>query len=120
MEWDWGLYVAGTLAFAALLALIGTNTQARLARQVLLADDDPLISEAGRLWTPMPRRLSLLSRPSHRRRREAAEEKVRQDPDRAGRYNRLEAELFAWNALETSVALAFVASVIAAIAALID
>jgi hypothetical protein len=116
----WGAYVALTLAGAAWLALIGTNIQARLARARLLADDDPLVVEAGRLWTTMPRRLSWLSRPSHRRRRAAAEENVRQDPERAKRYDRLCTELFAWNALETSVALAFTASIIAAIGSFAD
>ena len=106
------VYAVGTLVFAALLALVGTNTQARLARQILLADEDPLIAEAGRLWTPTPRWLSWLSRPSRRSRRAAVEEELRKNPERAKRYDRLCAELFAWNALESSVALALPASVI--------
>jgi hypothetical protein len=97
---------------AALFALVGTNTQARLARQILLADKDPLIAEAGGLWTPMPRWLSWLSRPSHRRRLAAIENEVRNKQERATRYDRLCAELFAWNALESSVAFALPASVI--------
>lgn len=113
------VYAAATLVFAALLGLIGANTQARLARQVLLTDEDSLIAEAGRLWTPTPRWLRWLSS-SRRRRLDAIEEELRKDPERAKRYDRLCAELFAWNALESSVALALPASVIFLIFELAD
>jgi hypothetical protein len=112
-----GLYVSVQFAIAALLALAGTNAQARLSRGRLLADEDPLIAEAGRLWTPGPR---WLSRPSRRRRGESVEARLRQDPERARRYDRLRTELFAWNALETSVALASAASFVAIIATFVD
>jgi hypothetical protein len=105
------------LAGAAVFALVGTNTQARLSRERLLADDDPLVAEAGRLWTPYPR---WLSRPGRRRRRTAIEVQVRLDPERAKRYDRLRAELVAWNALESSVALAFAASIVAVVATIVD
>lgn len=103
------VYAAASFTIAALMALVGTNTQARLARQVLLADDDPLIAEAGRLWTPIPR---WLSRRRRRRRIAEIEEALDRHPVRAKRYERLRAELFAWNALESSVALVLPASVI--------
>jgi hypothetical protein len=110
------LYVTGMLAVAAILALVGTDNQARLTRSRLLADPDPLIAEAGRLWRPPPRVIS--QRPSRRRRCAAIEAELRQDPERSKRYDVLCTELFAWNALETSVALATVASVFAIIALL--
>jgi len=42
----------GWFLIAAIWALQGTNAQAALARERLLADDDPLIAAAGRAWTP--------------------------------------------------------------------
>jgi len=111
------IYATVLLAIAAVLALVGTNGQARLSRERLLADADPLVAEAGRLWRPPPTWLN--SRPSRRRRRASVEEQLRRDPERAKRYDRLCAELFAWNALESSVALASVASVIAAVALIV-
>jgi len=113
------VYAAASFATAALMALVGTNTQARLARQVLLSDEDPLIAEAGRLWTPTPRWLSWLSRPSRRLRVAEIEAELARDPDRIKRYERLRAELFAWNALESSVALVLPASVIVLITELV-
>jgi hypothetical protein len=112
-----GLYVSIQFAIAAMLALVGTNAQARLSRGRLLADEDPLVAEAGRLWTPGPR---WLAAPTYRRRREAVEVRLREDPERAKRYDRLRTELFAWNAIETSVALAAAASLVSIVAAIVD
>ena len=113
------MLLAATVLFAvaACFALIGTNAQARLSRGRLLADDDPLIAEAGRTWTPGPR---WLATPSRRRRHAAAEQKLRQDPERASRYAQLRAELAAWNLLESSAALAAAASFLAVVATLVD
>ena len=114
----WPDYVTFSFAIAAVLAVVGTDAQSRLSRERLLADEDPLIAEAGRLWRPPPRWLS--SRPSRRRRLAEVEAKLRRDPERAKRYDRLATELFAWNALETSAAIAAIASIIAAVTALVD
>lgn len=108
-----GAIITVLFAAAALAALVGTNGQARLSRGRLLTDPDPLIVEAGHLWTPPPRWLSQWSG-SKRRRRAEAEKQTRQDPD--SRYDLLCAERFAWNAIETSVARAIGASVVAIIA----
>jgi hypothetical protein len=103
---------------AAVFAYFGTRTQARLARGRLLADPDPLIAEAGRLWRPPPRWLSqwFTTTPSRRARHAEVVAELRQDPGRAERYKTLSAELFAWNCLESSVAVAGIASLIAVIA----
>jgi hypothetical protein len=97
------------LANAAFFALFGTNTQARLARERLLADTDPLIATAARLWRPV----RCLMTPTRRRERAVAEAAIRIDPARSNRYDRLRQELSAWNALESSVALAAVAALVA-------
>lgn len=74
------MLLIATLQFvlAAFWALLGTNAQARLSRERLLADEDPLVAEAGRLWKPGPR---WLRSSSHRKRRADAEEKVRRDAE---------------------------------------
>jgi hypothetical protein len=91
------------------LGLGGTNAQAALAKGRLLADDDALITAAGRAWTPL-RHLT-----SRRRRRQRAkiEAELRKDSKRWSRYDVLLRELRAWNMLESSVAFAAAASVFA-------
>jgi hypothetical protein len=116
------------LAVAAIWALLGTNAQAALARGQLLADDDPLIAAAGRAWTPLSRADPLIAaaerawtplsrvtsrRRSRRRQRAEIEAELRRDSERWLHYEALRRELRAWNALESSVALAAVASVVA-------
>ena len=98
--------------FAAIWALGGTNAQAQLARKQLLADDDPLIADAGRAWTPF--RLAASRR--SRRQRAATEAVLRQDPERWARYDELRRQMRAWNLIESSVALAAGASILALIA----
>jgi hypothetical protein len=111
-----GTVVILWLAAASLMALAGTNVQARLSRQRLLGDADPLVAAAGRLWSPV----RWFTRPSRKRLRTGAEAKLRNDPARWQHYRRLCQELFAWNAIESSVALAAVASVVALVAQLLD
>jgi hypothetical protein len=106
----WAIFAALWFANAAVLALYGTNVQAALARERLLGDADPLVAAAGRLWRPYP---AWMATPAGRRRRSDAEAKVRVDPARGARYDRLRRELSAWNALESSSALAATASIIA-------
>jgi len=101
---------------AALLALTGTNTQARVARRQMLRSEDPLISTAARAWAPV---LTWLMFGERRRLRIEAEAAVRVDPARWTRYVDLTVELRAWNALESSVALALPAAVAAFISALV-
>jgi hypothetical protein len=93
---------------AAIWALEGTNEQAALTKRQLLADDDPLIAAAGRAWTPLPRLLS--------GRRRKIEAELRKDTERWSRYDELRRQLRAWNMLESSVAVAAVASLLALLA----
>lgn len=111
-----GVYSAGLFAVAAVLALIGTNAQAQLARGRLLNNDDPDIAMGGRLWRPS----KWLVKPSTRRSRAHVEAVLKSDADKWARYQALVAELWAWNALETSVALALIASVVGLIVALLS
>lgn len=99
--------ISFSLAVAALLALYGTNLQAALSREHLINDEDPLVAAAGRNWVP----LRWLSTPGRRHRLGTAESRVRENPALWTRYGRLRRELSAWNALESSVALAAVASI---------
>jgi len=109
------MYAALMFVLVALLALSGTNAQARLARANLLADPDEGIAEAGRAWTPV----RWVASREKRRVRLQLEAELKSDPEKWARYTRLTAELRAWNALETSVALALPASVAAVIAGLL-
>jgi hypothetical protein len=103
-----------SLVVAAAWALVGTTAQARVSRERLLSDSDEGIAHAGRLWRPGPRWLY-----GKARRRELAviEAELKNDPARAERYARLRTELYAWNALESSVALGACGAVLAVIAA---
>lgn len=111
--WDFNatFYLTG----AALLGYLGTNTQAALAKQRLLDDPDPLIAEAGRLWTPV-RWFGI--GPARRRRRYEVEAELRADDVRWGRYRRLLRELTAWNQVESSIVLALAGSVYAILASI--
>jgi hypothetical protein len=108
------LLISLWFAVAAFWAMTGTNTQARLTRQQLLEDDDPLVRRAVGGWTPV----RWLALPKTRAERRRLESQLRKDPERRARYTRLSQELGAWNALESSVALAFVAALWSAGAAL--
>jgi hypothetical protein len=99
---------------AAIWALSGTNAQAAMAREDWYEDDDPLIAEGGRLWLPAP----WLAGKRRRKRVAEIEAELRHDADRWKRYRRLKRDLRAWNALESSVALAAAASLGALIAAI--
>lgn len=99
---------------AAFWALTGTNTQAALARQDLREDSEALIREAARVWAPV----RWLARPQRRRERALLEARLREDPATWARYRRLNQELSSWNALESSVALAFAGAAWSTIAAL--
>ena len=107
-------YVAVIVLVAALLALTGTNAQARLARQALLANADPLIAAAGRTWRPLRWPAGKKARLARR----LAEDAIRADPPRWGQYKRLCEELRAWNALESSVALGLSAALVACLQSL--
>jgi len=111
------LYAAILFLGAAFCALLGTNTQARVARRRLLADSNPLVAAAGQYWTPAPR---WLARPSHRRARTQVEAALKTDAVEWTRYETLRQELFAWNALESAVALALSASATALVVAVIS
>jgi hypothetical protein len=126
-------YVPLMLAIAAIWGFLGTNAQAALAKGRLLADNDPLIAAAGRAWTPVSRVDSVIASAERactpickmtsrcgdgRRLRAEIEAQIRVDPERWRRYEELRRELRAWNALESSVALAAVASIWAFVASL--
>jgi hypothetical protein len=99
-------------AIAAFWALIGTNTQSTLSREQLREDPDPLIREVAEKWTPVRWR----SLPKKSPDRQRLEDRIREDPARWARHHRLRRELGAWNALESSAALALGAAVLAALA----
>jgi hypothetical protein len=101
------VYFSTSLVLAALWALSGTNTQARLSRKRLLTDEDADIAAAARLWKP----IRWLRRSSERRSLDVAEQRFRDDPVRWERYVDLCSELRAWNALESSVAIALPAAI---------
>lgn len=109
MTWLPTWYVPFMFLIAAIWALAGTNAQAALARGRLLADDDPLIAAAGKLWAPLPR----LASKRRRRQRTEIEVELRKDFERWSRYEVPRRELWTWNMLESSVALAAVASILA-------
>jgi hypothetical protein len=109
MAWLPTWYVPALFLGAAIWALEGTNEQASLAKGRLLADDHPLIAAAGREWTPS----RLLTSRGRRRRRAEIEALLREDPKRWKRYDLLRREMRAWNMLESSVAIAAVASIVA-------
>jgi len=97
---------------AAFFGLLGTNTQARLARARLLNDEHPLVAQAGRLWTPFRWPV----RRNHRQERSRLEADLKAEPAIWGRYQTLCEELSAWNALESGVAMALAASIAGAVA----
>ena len=105
------LYVTFCFAGAAFFGLIGTNAQAQLARKHLMEDSDILVATAGSYWRPV----RWLVRKPTKSKRDELEAVLRKKPKRWRRYQILCRELFAWNAIETSVAIAFVASVVACI-----
>lgn len=108
-----GIIALVSLVIASAWALMGTNMQARLSRERLLNDPDDEIVRAGRLWRPAPR---WLRRKVRRRQLEAIESRLLSGPEAAARYAHLRSELYAWNALESSVALGFFGAVLAVIA----
>ena len=100
------LFISAWFALAAFWAMTGTNTQARLTREQMLTDDDPLVRQTVSVWAPA----RWLALPKTRAERRRLENQLRKDPETWARYTRLLQELGAWNALESSVALAFVAA----------
>lgn len=107
------IYVIGTTFAGSIFALMGTNAQASLAKQRLLRDNNPLVQEAARLWTPGRR--WLLHR-GHQRLQNVFEMHLRErEPAEWTRYLTLTRELWAWNALESGVALLSGAAVAALI-----
>lgn len=109
------LYPTLLFFFAAIMALAGTNRQARNAKRALLEDSHSSLRAAGLLWKPVP----LLAGRTAKKELAQLEADIRKVPDRWRRYDRLKSELRAWNALETSVALALPASFIAVVQILI-
>jgi|AntAceMinimDraft_13_1070369.scaffolds.fasta_scaffold70874_1 hypothetical protein len=109
------IYITGFFIIAAFFALAGTNTQARISRNRLLQDADPQIAEAGKLWRP----IRWLTKPSIRKTRRALELQLKRDSQQWARYKNLCAELFAWNALESGVAMALSASLLALVHAIV-
>jgi hypothetical protein len=111
-----GVIIAFYFAVASIWGLMGTNAQAALARQRLLNDPDEAIARAGQLWRPM----MWARRRSVRLRQAAAENAIHSDPDRWQQYQRLCRELWAWNMMESAVAMAFGGSLLAVAAFLIN
>ncbi len=99
---------------ASVWALTGTNAQAAMTKERWYADDDPLIAEGGRLWLPVP----WLARKRRRKRVAEIEAELRKDANRWTRYRTVKRELRSWNSLESSVALAAVASLQVLVSAL--
>jgi hypothetical protein len=117
MTWwtdDVGRYVAGCFAIAAYLALRGTNLQAALAKQSWLSDPNPDIKAAALLWAPGPR---WIRGRAHVAKWKALESAIQRDPAEWARCVRLMREFYSWNDLETSVAIAFIGSLLACVAA---
>ena len=109
-EW----YAPLLFLIAAIWALVGTNSQASLAKTEIQEDDDPLIADAGKLWLPAPR----LATKARRQRVAVIEAEIRKDATRWIRYKALRQQLWSWNMLESSVALAAVASILALLSSL--
>jgi hypothetical protein len=103
------MYVNLLFVLAAVLALVGTNRQADLARRKLTMQfgrENRLLPEAVRRkpsigWLPTKAR---------RRWRAAVESLVGEDASRWRRYQELLDELRAWEFLESSVGVGFVAA----------
>jgi hypothetical protein len=114
--WAWlGVFASLSFLGAAFFALRGTNRQAQMARQDWLADRNPDICAAAQLWAPGPR---WIRRKSYREKRRAVEDSIARDSAEWARYRRLSNEFYAWNNLETSVAIAFPAALLTALIAL--
>lgn len=111
---SFGFYAALSFVAAAAFGLVGTNTQAALARSRLLTDANALVTQSGQLWTP----IRWLVKPSRRRTRTRLEAELRRDLQAWPRYEVLCRELFAWNALESGAAMALAASVAGVVALL--
>jgi hypothetical protein len=94
------------LLVAAIWALTGTNAQARGARRQAANDSDSDIAAALAMWRPIP----WLARRERRAQMHQLESQIEQDAGRWSRYVDLRADLRAWNALESSVALAAAAA----------
>ncbi|MEC5185289.1 hypothetical protein RCH12_002765 [Cryobacterium sp. MP_3.1] len=101
------IYAAASFTGATFFALVGTNNQARLSKSRLLSDPDALIVQAGGLWLPVKWTASR----RNKRVLAAIEAQLKDEPGRWKRYQMLCGEMFAWNALETSVAIAFPAAI---------
>jgi hypothetical protein len=112
----WSEYASGSFVAASVLALVGTNAQARLTKERFLSDPNPLVVEASRLWTPT----RWATGRQRRKKRGGVERKIQANAEDWLRYQSICNELFAWNALETSVAIAAVASVVAFIGPLVQ
>lgn len=107
------VFVLVLAAAGALFGLMGTNAQAAIAKRKLLADTNPLVARAGRLYRPGPK---WSHSPSVRRDRRQVEAQLAQDRDEWQRYESLRQELWAWNTVESGVAAAFVAALAAIVA----
>ncbi len=113
---DFALYSSAMFFFSALLALRGTNGQARAAKLRWLADPNPLIAEAARRWVPRPRWMRSKARRSEWKALDVA---IQARPGEWMRLRLLNQEFVAWNDLETAVALAGLASAVALVLSLI-
>src|SRR4051794_17088054 len=94
--------IAFYFLLAALWAVSGADAQARLARARMLADENPAVARLAQLWTPN----KLLASSGVRRERKQEEARLREDEPEWQRYESIRQELRAWNALESSIALA--------------
>jgi len=102
------------LAMAAWLALRGTNKQAGLARARWARDPDIRVAQAVTTWRPGPQWIWGSTRRANWQRIQAD---LHADPTVYARFTDLVGDLWAWNNLESAVALAFVGSILGAVVA---
>lgn len=100
---------------SAVWALAGTNQQAALSKWRMLDDPDQAVASAARLYRP-----GWLHLPPYWSRLRKAEAVIRPHPEAWHRYDMIRRELRAWNLLESAVAIAMLASVLALIPAVVE
>lgn len=110
------VFVPTLFFLSAFGALFGTNQQANLSRWRMLNDPDDAVASAARLYRAG---WSFLF-PRYKARIRAAEAAIPANSEAWHRYDIIRRELRAWNSIETSVAVAAVASLLTMIGALVE
>lgn len=113
----WSIVIAGLVLGAGFLAERGTRVQAAMSKGRWLSDTNPLIANAASLWRPGPRWIRSRRVRTARRQAELA---IEADAKEWARYQMLSREFFAWNDLESAVAMAFIASLVAFVSAVVS